>query len=284
MDTLDEKLNKSKKQNIEEAQLMGLKGKILLGIFFIVLAILLGYLLYGLWPIDTTATSSGNVTASSSSTATINIFGFHWNTSAELKLILLVLVMGMIGRYMHNVMSFVDFTGNRKLVRSWTWQYLLTPFLGAFLALFFYVVVRAGMLSASTTQQDINRYGVLAISGLVGLFSSQAIDKLADIADTLFKKNVEQRGDTLSNPKPTIKGVAASEDEGSWITLSGEGFTQASVVYIDKKIRESVFISNNEMKAKVEDITPKTKIRIKISNPSLGGGNSEEFPWEMPEK
>jgi hypothetical protein len=295
-----ENTNESKRQNIEDAQLMGRPGKFWLGLFLFFLAIVLGYLLYVLWPTETTAGSAA-VTPSPSSTpstaplaysgdnvtatATIHILGFQWSTTAELKLILLVLVMGMIGRYIHNVMSFVDFAGNRSLVRSWTWQYLLSPFHGAFLALFFYLVLRAGMLTASTSQQNVNSYGILAISGLVGLFSSQAIDKLAEIADTLFKKTTEQRGDALSKPKPSLKSAESTPtQDGSklWLTLLGEGFAQNSAVYINGNIRESVFISDTEIKADVTGLSPNTPVKIKISNPTKGGGDSEELPWTMP--
>lgn len=112
------------------------------------------------------------------------------------RLMLLSMVMGVIGSLIHVMTSFADFTGNRRLASNWLPWYLLRPLIGAGLALFFYVVFRAGLLSAGTNGGAVNPYGVAALSGLAGLFSKQATDKLNETFTTLFKTNANS-GDAL---------------------------------------------------------------------------------------
>src|SRR5690348_7200165 len=65
-----------------------------LGVYFVSVAVLLGYLLYIVW-------QSGVVDAS--------------GKVDEVKLILIVMVAGALGSYVHTATSFADFVGNRRL-------------------------------------------------------------------------------------------------------------------------------------------------------------------------
>ena len=105
----------------------------------------------------------------------------------EIDLLWLVIVTGALGSFVHGARSFVDFLGNRAFRSSWSAWYIMSPFLGAALALIFYLVVRGGFLSASTTGASVNIYGLVAISGLVGMFAKQATNKLDELFSTLFK-------------------------------------------------------------------------------------------------
>jgi hypothetical protein len=142
------------------------------------------------------------------------------------------------------------------------------------------------MLTATATQPDINRYGVLAISGLVGLFSDRALAKLSDVADSVFKKlDKTESADPLTNPTPTLKTInpdLIQEDSKTRVILLGGGFSQNSLVYIDGNKRECIFISENEIQADITDIKANTPIKIRISNPTPGGGDSEELTWKTP--
>jgi hypothetical protein len=116
------------------------------------------------------------------------------------RLMLVAMLTGVIGSMVHAMTSFADFAGNARLSRAWIPWYLLRPFIGMGLALFFYVVVRAGLLSVQTQVGDINPYGIAAIAGLAGMFSKQATDKLNETFTTLFKTG-DQVGDAQRSGK-----------------------------------------------------------------------------------
>jgi hypothetical protein len=317
-ETLEEKferLNKSNNQNIEDGQSMGHLGKRLLAAYLSAFGILLIYLLYVFWPgeiggaiVTLPPPSTSNQTANASSPATETIVTTPASESSssentttsltiffikishvpiELKLLLAVVVMGMIGRHVHNLISFIDFTGNRTLVRSWRWQYVLSPMQGGLLALVFYLVIRGGMLTAgSNAQQDLNKYGILAISALAGLFSMQAVGKLGEIADTIFRKTKEERGDTLTAPKPKITNIDPELIQDQTKTLariSGEGFTPNSSVFVDGTKRSILYINSNEIQVDISDLEePKGKSpKFKISNPVSGGGETDDVSQEL---
>ena len=176
---------------------MGKANIIVLGISLIVAALLLGYLVFALW-------SPPEVVVNGETTGlNLVLFGSSTTISAEVRLVLLVMVVGLIGSYIHTTISFVNFAGNRSLVKSWIWYYAARPFAGAFLALVFYLVLRGGLLSVDAGIQDINQYGILAVSGLAGLFSKQATEKLKEIFVNLFKtKKQDKLGDKIRNSKP----------------------------------------------------------------------------------
>ncbi len=122
-------------------------------------AALLFYLLSVVWP-------SGNPTAT----------GLIW----------LVIVTSALGSYVHTVSSFAIYAGNRRLDPSWLVWYFLRPAISAALALIFYFALRAGLFSGTIADQTVNPFGVAAISGMVGMFSKQATEKLSRIFDTIF--------------------------------------------------------------------------------------------------
>jgi hypothetical protein len=71
--------------------------------------------------------------------------GMEINT--EKRYFLLVALGGVLGSFIHIATSYVDFLGNRKMVYSWVPWYLMRPFIGASLALIFYMLLRGGIVS-----------------------------------------------------------------------------------------------------------------------------------------
>jgi hypothetical protein len=113
--------------------------------------------------------------------------------SRDIDLLWLVLITGALGNFAHIGRSFIDFVGNRSLRASWSAWYLLYPFIGATLALIFYLGVRGGFLTTATTGKDVNVFGLTAISGLVGMFTKQATKKLDELFSTLFKTQADDK-------------------------------------------------------------------------------------------
>ena len=105
----------------------------------------------------------------------------------ETDLLLLALLFGALGSFVHVAKSFTSFAGNRTLVGSWLWWYCLQPMVGMALALVFYVVVRGGFFASASGAGAVSPYGIAGTSGLVGMFSKQATDKLNELFSTLFQ-------------------------------------------------------------------------------------------------
>ena len=82
--------------------------------------------------------------------------GVEWDSGYRETLICCfeVLIGGALGAFLHSARSFTDFVGNQEIKGSWAWWYYLHPFIGAILALTFYMAVRGGFL-AITTGTDV---------------------------------------------------------------------------------------------------------------------------------
>jgi len=174
-----------------------LKKPLWLGLYLVLLSIALILLLYMIWP-ETGKDENGVITFGD----TWSFFGRVFNISNDARLILIVLLTGALGSYIHAATSFVTFVGNRTLVSSWLWWYFMRPFIGGALALLFYFVIRGGFLSTGADVTNISIFGIAGLSGLVGMFSKNAIDKLREVFETLFKSE-------------TGKGDEARKDKGN---------------------------------------------------------------------
>jgi len=136
----------------------------------------------------------------------VSLLSFKWQIPRDVDLLWLVLISGALGSFVYTARSFVDFVGNKTIRGSWTVWYLMYPFIGAALAMIFYLAVRGGFLAATTSSADINLFGLVAISGLVGMFSKQATSKLGEVFTTMFKTDKEDElKDKLDKP-PAKKG------------------------------------------------------------------------------
>lgn len=168
-------------------------AQFIFGFYMAALNIAIIYLLIKVWPDKMPpAERTESLTA---------FFGkVHFSLSLEVRFLLITILAGALGSYIHAATSFVDFVGNRKFVKSWTWWYLLRPFIGVALALLMYFATRGGLISASTGADALSPFGVAAIGGLAGLFSKQATDKLREVFETLFKTDhPPPRSDKLTN-------------------------------------------------------------------------------------
>jgi len=167
----------------------------LLGIYHVLMIMLFVYFLLKVWPqysIDENGQKVG--------VNYLNLFGWSVQAGSEAGLLLLVVIAAALGSYIHAATSFVSYVGNKSLVMSWAWWYILRPFIGVSLALVFYFVIRGGLLSVNTDSGDISIFGITAVAGLVGMFSKQATDKLNEVFNTLFRTK-EGEGDNVRKDK-----------------------------------------------------------------------------------
>jgi hypothetical protein len=273
--------------------LVPLWGKILVGLYLVLVGGTLIYLLIAVWPAVHSATTATETSQTSGADTTISVFGASYSPDSDVALLLLVAVLSALGSYVHAATSFVDFAGNRRLVVSWIWWYVFRILIGVSLAEIFYFAIRAGFLGTDTPASDINPYGIAAIAGLVGLFSKQATDKLSEVFTTLFRTEPHTgdntRDDGLANPEPVALEVEPPKlDVNSTlldITLRGEGFVDVSAVRVSRPSleggspvpREVKYVSPNELTVtlKPEDVAEAGSLSLTVFNPPPGGGTSD---------
>jgi len=127
-------------------------------VYLIVLTGLLAYFIFGIWPAELSNEGAGQLNV-------VNMFGTKGQISAEVNLILVAMAVGALGGNVHAIRSFALFVGNRQLVSSWVWWLLMRPFLGLPMALIFYFLARAGFLAGGAHAEDLNPFGIGAVSG-----------------------------------------------------------------------------------------------------------------------
>lgn len=193
-----------------------------LGVYQVVLACALLYLIFVLWPQTVTDESGGGHWSD-----VINIGAGSVHINDDARLILLVICTGALGSYVHATTSFVSYVGNRRLLFSWAWWYLLRPFIGMALALIFYFVIRGGLLATSASTEHISPFGIAAVAGLVGMFSKQATDKLRELFDNLFKTEHGQgddaRADKLGANLPVASEMIERDKMVVYAMKEGQG-------------------------------------------------------------
>lgn len=265
-----------------QSRAVGPVGTGLLGVFLVLLGLLLVIALLAVWPAVEQTTRAG---AAGSSQV---VFGV--SVSSGTALIVLVIIAGGLGSYIHAATSFADYVGNRRLRLSWLWWYVLRIVIGVALALVFYFAVRAGFFAAQAADQAVNPFGIAALSGLVGLFSKQATDKLKEVFDTLFRtapgQGDDQRNDSIDNPLPRVAGVEPLVIPAGAQTVSlrirGEGFvreSQVRIVRVDTELaleRTTTYLDPTELTVELlpEDLAEPAILQVTVFNPEPGGGMS----------
>ena len=151
-------------------------GTVAMTVYLVLLSILLLYAIFQFWPLLSPAKA----------TRQVKFVCWQIPISADLRLLAVVIFAGALGGQIHALRSFASYVGNRRLKVSWLVRYFLTPFVAASLSLVFYFVIRAGFFPTNTTAQNMNVYGFAGLAGLVGLFSTMAVNKLRRMAIELL--------------------------------------------------------------------------------------------------
>lgn len=239
----------------EDAELAPMRMSVavkLLSAYYIALPFILIYLLFKIFPPNPWFPAGWRSVQMVFFVNQLNI----WTTLDE-RLILLVVVTGLLGSYIHSATSYADFRGNRRFEPSWLIWYLLRPFIGASLALVVYFALRGGLLSAvlsgtqPTDATQINPFGIGAISGLTGMFSKQAADKLSDVFNTLFRSQGDaSRKDSLKSPAPQITSLDRKEGPaggGTKVTITGTGFVADAKVFFGPNAATNITVVSDKI-------------------------------------
>jgi hypothetical protein len=241
----------------------------LTGILFLLAAAILAYLLTAFWPVKGGANDDWY--------SGVTLFGWSFTIATEVRLIWLVIIAAALGSYVHTVTSFASYVGNRRLHRSWLWWYVLRTPIGVCLALVFYFVVRAGFFSSGALGKDISPFGVAALSGMVGMFSKQATDKLREVFDNLFRtapgKGDDAREDKLATVPLVIEKIEPDSVQkggaGFSLRVRGKGFVEGCCLVIGGKQRATQLESSTELTGAVtpEDVAAAGVLEVAVLHP-----------------
>lgn len=102
------------------------------------------------------------------------------------NLFYMIILAGALGGCIHALRSLAWYVGQRELKWSWLPRYYTLPFVGAAMAMLFGLLIFAGLFDNTTGRSE--SLFIIAVAGLVGMFSQQAALKLTDIANAIFTK------------------------------------------------------------------------------------------------
>jgi hypothetical protein len=156
-------------------------------------------------------------------------------------LFLMLIMAGGLGGCIHALRSLYWYSGQGELKWRWMPMYFVLPFMGAAMAMIFSLLIFAGFVDQTAGKSQA--LFIIAVAGLVGMFSQQAALKLTDIANAFFTKPGKGENskpqESLSvgqeqKPLPlTVTAVSPSEGTGDGkqkVMLTGSGFNKSTTI------------------------------------------------------
>jgi len=157
-------------------------------------------------------------------------------------LFIMLVMAGALGGCVHALRSLCWYSGQGELKWRWMPMYFALPFMGGAMAMLFSLLIIAGLVDQTSGRSQA--LFIIAIAGLVGMFSQQAALKLTDVANAFFTKPGEGKdskpqeslsvGQTHAKPFPLAatsmspsEGIAAGGDE---VKITGTGFNTSTTV------------------------------------------------------
>jgi len=142
-----------------------------------------------------------------------NVKEYATNESIQLVEAFIAMTAAAVGSSVTTILGYLKHASENKdfKVEYIPW-YIARPAMGMLLGLIFYFVVKGGLLvllepqSKVDTIEELNPWGVAGLGALVGMFSKQAIEKLREVFNTMFKTDVPVDKEILAAAK-----VAAAE-------------------------------------------------------------------------
>lgn len=220
------------------------------------------------------------------------------------NLFFMLIMAGALGGCIHAMRSLWWYVGNGVLKAQWMTMYFLLPFIGAAMAMIFSLLIVAGIVD-NTTGRSTSLF-IIAIAGLVGMFSQQAALKLTDIANAFFTKpgpgkdakpqesqSVGERGTGTGGGTPAITPTSGPAAGGTKVIIANTGFsdvksvtfggTPATSIKFDKATLAITAVTPKHTEGEVEVVitnqagTPVT-IPYTYTPPASSGGQTETNP------
>ena len=177
-------------------------------------------------PVPSTSPSAAPTPAPECAPTEVDFLWWKHIVSCEIRLLVLILLAGGLGAMVYVLQSFSWHAAQRDLEWQWIVKYFLRPFVGAGLAVIFYLVVRGGFASSINVS---NTDGYVALAAIIGLFSNEAMEKLKSIAEVIFQAAPK----TAAKPSLTAQGMNPNTGPaagGTKVTVTGTGFAKGAQV------------------------------------------------------
>ncbi len=117
--------------------------------------------------------------------------------SVLIKSLIYIGSSGGIGGIIYCIRGFYQSVVSKQFDLGWTWWYIFRPFTSIVVGVFVYFFIVGGLLSlGSISVVDYSRSVMFycAISFLAGFSFTQFVDKLEELALTIFAKKVREEG------------------------------------------------------------------------------------------
>lgn len=167
-------------------------------------------------------------------------------------LFFMLIMAGALGGCIHALRSLYWYVGNEELRLPWLPMYYILPFSGAAMAMLFSLLIVAGIVDNNTGRNT--SLFIIALAGLVGMFSQQAALKLTDIANATFTKPGPGKdprpqeslsvgaGGGPSGPAASISPLFGPSEGGTPVTIAHSGFADVrSVTFGGVEATQAVF-------------------------------------------
>jgi len=198
-----------------------------------------------------------------------NLFGLSgWHVLwGETRLLLIVMICGFLGALIYALRSLFYYVGHRSLLWSWLPMYVVVPIVGSMMAVVFYLVLRGGLFSSTTTVSDTSPFGFAGLAALVGMFIQQSAEKLKAIFETIMAKLVPG-GDSVKPQPPTVRTVTAKAGDTE-ITIDGDHFTTAATVFNGATELKVTKRSDTQLTATVPTLKQGDKLSITVKDTAV---------------
>ena len=205
--------------------------------------------------------------------------------SLNILLLYLVIISGAMGACLHGLTSLGEYVGNGTYNENWALWYFVRPIVGSLLAITTYWFLRSGLIFLPLKEESTGIHVYIGVSGLVGIFSKQALYKISDLADTILasKKEEELKHKLEENPSPIIAKEKIEVNQNLFstnpilISIEGENFNTNSKVFLNGNQLNSKLISPKEIQIEMDKtiFDKKGTFNLTITNPPPGGGQSK---------
>ena len=210
-----EKEKQKKEEEKEQKRQEGIKKAKWIILYTGVVMLIAVFFMVAVWPAATedlslNATSTINSTSTfnainelnSTRVVTLPILNSKFFIGPETLILFVMMISGAMGACVYSFWAVSSHLGKDDFdYEKWKMWYFTRPFVGAGLALFFYLLIRGGLLTIGAEFMTLNLVVIAGLSGLVGMFAEQAILKLNELADATF--GAAPKKETKEKEKPT---------------------------------------------------------------------------------
>lgn len=80
-------------------------------------------------------------------------------------------------------------------------SYYTKPIIGLVLGVIFYIVIRGGFFSSEASVKQTSPFSFVGLAALVGLFADHAMEKLRQVAGSVFSKTKQEEDEEKEDKK-----------------------------------------------------------------------------------